>query len=119
MKVYRSNFGMLEADVFLWDNKSSNAIEVPNTKYMSNLLDGTFTFTEQQGCTYYLDAKSYNIHGAIAECLEELAMDQNRAKAWNRGSVSYTHYDLMEMAQYHRAFTGARNVCFSRTYSKR
>ncbi|HGJ65328.1 TPA: hypothetical protein ENS27_08070 [bacterium] len=86
---------------------------------MANLLDGTFTFTEQQGCIYYLDAKSYNIHGAIAECLEQLAMDQNRAKAWNRGSVSYTHYDLMEMAQYHRAFTGARNVCFSRTYNKR
>ena len=66
---------------------------------------------------YYLDAKSYNIHGAIAECLEQLAMDPLKAKSWNRGSVSFTHYDLLEMAKYHRSQMGIRSTGILRTYN--
>lgn len=117
-KIYHSNFGMLEADVSLWDSNQPNAREILNSNYTVNLLDGTFKFTTIQVGTYYLDAKSYNIHGAIAECLEQLAMDQNKAKAWSRGSVTYTHYDLMEMAKYHRNLLGLKNANFLRTYNK-
>jgi len=122
-QVYYSTFGMLEADVSLWDSKQSNSNEIPNSNYTVNLVDGTFMFSDPlswgQGDRYYLDAKSYNIHDAIAECLEQLAMDQNRAKAWGRGSVVYTHYDLMEMAKYHRNLVGSRNTGIVRTYVKR
>jgi hypothetical protein len=116
-KVYQSSFGMLEADASLWDSNLPNAKEIINSNYIANLADGTFNFTSVQNGTYYLDAKSYNIHGAIAECLEQLAMDQNKAKAWSRGSVTYTHYDLMEMAQYHRNLSGLRNTDLLRTYN--
>ena len=118
-KIYRSGYGMLEADSSLWDSNLPGAIEINNSKYTANLIDGTFGFEISQDCTYYLDAKSYDIHGAIAECLEQLAMDQNRAKTWNRGSVSYTHYDLMEMAQYHRNLTGMKSIGCLRIYNKR
>ena len=118
-QVYYSTFGMLEADVSLWDGKQSNCNEIPNSEYTVNLVDGTFKFANSQDGRYYLDAKSYNIHGAIAECLEQLAMDQNRAKAWSRGSVLYTHYDLMEMARYHRNLIGSRSTSIVRTYVKR
>ena len=118
-QVYYSTFGMLEADVSLWDSKQSNSNETPNSNYTVNLVDGTFKFINNQGDRYYLDAKSYNIHDAIAECLEQLAMDQNRAKAWGRGSVVYTHYDLMEMAKYHRNLVGSRSTGIVRTYVKR
>ena len=132
-QVYYSTFGMLESDVSLWDSKQSNSNEIPNSNYTVNLVDGTFRFsaplitfrraTEEQswgqGNSYYLDAKSYNIHGAIAECLEQLAMDQNRAKVWSRGSVAYTHYDLMDMAKYHRNLIGLRSTGIVRTYGKK
>ncbi|MDQ1329693.1 MAG: hypothetical protein QG641_2985 [Candidatus Poribacteria bacterium] len=122
-QVYYSTFGMLEADISLWDSKESNSNEIPNSNYTVNLVDGTFKFSaplsQGQGNSYYLDAKSYNIHGAIAECLEQLAMDQNRAKAWSRGSVAYTHYDLMEMAKYHRNLMGLRSTGIVRTYIKK
>jgi hypothetical protein len=118
-QAYYSAFGMLEADVSLWDSKQSNSNEIPNSNYTVNLVDGTFEFINNQNDKYYLDAKSYNIHDSIAECLEQLAMDQNRAKAWGRGSVVYTHYDLMEMAKYHRNLVGLRNAGIVRTYVKR
>jgi hypothetical protein len=118
-QVYYSNFGLLESDVSLWDGKQSDSNEIPNSNYAVNLVDGTFKFVDSQDDIYYLDAKSYNIHGAIAECLEQLAMDQNRAKAWNRGSVAYTHYDLMEMAKYHRNLIGLRSTGIVKTYAIR
>jgi hypothetical protein len=118
-QVYYSSFGMLEADVSLWSSSQSDSNEIPNSNYTVNLVDGTFEFVNSQSDGYYLDAKSYNIHDTIAECLEQLAMDQNRAKAWGRGSVAYTHYDLMEMAKYHRNLVGSRNTGVVRTYVKR
>jgi hypothetical protein len=120
-QVYYSTFGMLESDASLWDSKQSNSNEIPNSHYTVNLVDGTFKFSAplSRGHGYYLDAKSYNIHGAIAECLEQLAMDHNRAKVWSRGSVAYTHYDLMEMAKYHRNLIGLRSTGILRTYVKK
>jgi hypothetical protein len=118
-RVYWSKFGMLEDAVVLWDSDSANATEVPSSTYTANLVDGTFTFSEEQDGDYYLDGKSYNLHGAIAECLEELAMDVNRAREWQRGGVRYSHYDLMEMAKYHRSLAGARSTMVAKTYRKR
>jgi hypothetical protein len=115
-KLYYSNFGMLEADASLWDSNLSEAMEITNSIYSPNFVDGTFRFSQSQSGRYYMDAKSYNTHGAIAECLEQLAMDQNRAKAWNRGSVEFTHYDLLEMSRYHRGLAGLQNTSVSRTY---
>lgn len=115
-KVYYSDFGMLEADVSLWDSELTGANEIPNTSYIPNLIEGTFRFTNSQSKKYYMDGKSYNIHGAIAECMEQLAMDQNRAKRWNRGSVEFTHYDLLEISRYHRQLSGLQNTRMIRTY---
>ncbi len=42
--TYYSAFGMLESDVKLWDDNSSGANEIPNQEYVSNLVDGVFTF---------------------------------------------------------------------------
>jgi len=114
--VYYSTYGMLESDASLWDSIGSDALEVPNTDYIENFIDGIFTFTSAQEISYYLNGKSYNLHGAIAECLEQLAMDPNRAKAWGRGSITYSHYDLMEMANYHHNYCGMRSVNLIRTY---
>ena len=115
-KLYCSAFDMLEADASIWDSNQPGAIEIPNSIYISNFVNGTFRFIENQFGIYYLDAKSYNIHEVIAECLEQLAMDQNRAKVWNRGSVEFTHYDLVEMARYHRGLAGVQSINISRAY---
>ena len=107
---------MLEDDVTLWNSSGSGSTEI--TPDSSDLVDGIFTFTESQNGPYYLDAKSYNIHGAIAECMEQLAMDPNKAKQWGRGSIKYTHYDLMEVAKYHRSLAGMRSTAIVRTYGE-
>jgi len=119
LRIYQSRYGMLEADVTIWDSELLGAMEIVNSNYASNLLDGTFIFANAQYGTYYLEAKSYNIHNAIAECLEQLAMDQNRAKTWNRGSVTFNHYDLMAMAQYHRNLSGSRSTSLLRVYDRK
>lgn len=115
-KVFSSRFSMFENDVTLWGSDNAGAIQV--TPDSSNLVDGMFTFAEGQDGPYYLDGRSYNIHGAIAECMEQLAMDPNKAREWGRGSVKHTHYDLMEMAKYHRTLTGARGTTLVKTYRK-
>lgn len=114
-KKYYSQYGMFEDDVILWDSVTSNAKIVSPSS--SSLVDGTFVFDTEQNGVYYLDGKSYNIHGAIAECMEQLAMDPNRARAWERGGVKYTQYDLFEMSKYHRNLAGTRTAKTIRTYS--
>jgi hypothetical protein len=109
---------MLEDDVTLWDSDSGNAAEVSSSSYTANLVDGVFVFTQDQNNDYYLDGKSYNLHGAIAECLEQLAMDPNKAREWERGSVKYSHYDYMEMAKYHRNLAGPGSTMVVKTYRK-
>jgi len=116
--IYWSKLGMFEDDVSLWDSDSASATQIPLSSYAANLVDGAFTFAEGQDDDYYLDGKSYNLHGAIAECMEQLALDPNKAREWRRGGVSYTHYDLMEMAKYHRSLAGARGTTIVRTYRK-
>lgn len=115
-EVYLSKYSVLEDNVALWDSCSANAAEVPSNDYVANLVDGTFTFTVNQDNAYYLDAKSYSIHSAIAECMEQLAMDPNKARVWERGGVKYTHYDYMEMAKYHRSLSGLRGTIIVKTY---
>ena len=114
--VYLSKYGMLEDDVVLWDSCSANSAEVSSNNYTANLVDGMFSFAENQNNAYYLDAKSYEIHSAIAECMEQLAMDPSKARAWERGGVRYTHYDYMEMAKYHRNISGIKSIAINRTY---
>jgi hypothetical protein len=118
-KVYYSRFSMLEDEITLWDSDSAGAWQVPADSFTANLVDGVFSFTQSEtlkGGDCYLDGRSYNLHGAIAECLEQLAMDPNKAQEWSRGGVRYSHYDLMEMARYHRSLAGARNTALIKTY---
>ena len=115
-RVYCSKFGMFEDDVILWDSDSANATQVPSGNYTANLVDGRFAFTEEQDRDYYLDGRSYNLHGAISECLDQLVMDPNKAAKWSRGSVRYEHYSLVELAKYHRSLAGARGTMMVRTY---
>jgi len=118
-KVYYSKFGMFEDDVTLWNSDSADASEIPSDSYTANLVDGVFTFAQEQDTDLYLDGRSYNLHGAIAECLEQLAMDPNKSREWSRGGVRYSQYDLMEMAKYHRSLAGARGTMIVRTYRNR
>jgi len=45
-------------------------------------------------------AAKKTIHGVIAACMEQLAMDPSKARRWEQG-VKFTHYDYMQMAKYH------------------
>jgi len=98
----------------LWDSDSADATAITPDGW--NLVDGLFTFTSEQNDSCYLDGISYNLHGAIAEAMEQLAMDRDRASQWARGGVSYTHYDLMELSKYHRSLAGPRGATVVRTY---
>lgn len=118
-KVYWSGYGALEDDVTLWDSSSANATEVSSSGYTADLVDGTFTFGEKQNSDCYLDGKAHNLHAAIAEAMEQLAMDQNKAIRWERGGVRYTQYDLLELARYHRSLSGARSTTIIKSYRVR
>lgn len=122
--IYHSAHGMLEGDTDTWDNDaeiikmwdSPSASATAYTPDAYNLTDGVFTFDADQGANLYLDAIAYNLHGAIAECMEQLAMDPAKAKQWERGGVRYTHYDLLEIAKYHRNFDGLQSTIVTRVY---
>ena len=98
----------------MWDSSAGSATAITPDNW--NLVDGTFWFDLGQSGTYYLDAISYNIAGALAECFEQLAADPTKATMWMRGGVSFTGYDLMAMAKHHRALTGPRSTTIRKTY---
>ncbi len=101
----------------MWDSSAGGATAITPDNW--NLVNGAFWFDEDQNNTYYLDAISYNIAGAVAECLEQLAIDPTKAMTWMRGGVSFTAYDLMAMAKYHRSLTGPRSTTVRKTYRTR
>lgn len=130
-KIYISAFGLLEGTyalstdsgaswdddstiIKMWDSDAGAATAITPDHW--NLVDGDFGFDAGQSGTYYLDAISYNLSGAIAECMEQLAMDPTAAMRWSRGGVTYTHYSLMKMAKYHRALAGPRATTIRKTY---
>jgi len=119
-KAFHSNFGMFEDDVTLWESNSAGASQLPASSFNANLVDGVFIFTQQYYGDCYLDGKSYDLHGAIAECMEQLVTDPSKAREWERGGVRYSHYDYMEMAKYHRSLSrnlaGIRSVKTLKTY---
>jgi len=115
-KNYYSSYQMLEADAELYNDDTEYGAQVTPTS--CNLIDGVFTFSTAQDADYYLDAKSYDINGAIAECLDELATDLSRAKSWSRGGVQYTHYDLMELSRHFRSLSLPQAKRIRRTYTK-
>jgi len=43
-----------------------------------------------------------NLHGAIAECMEDLAAHPENAKKWESDNAKYSHYDLTEIAKHQR-----------------
>ena len=89
----------------IWNDSGKDA--TARTPDSFNLIAGTFTFDSRQDSEpYCIDGYTYDLEAVIAECLEQLAMDHNRAKQWGRGVVDYTHYDLMEMAERHRKLAG-------------
>lgn len=93
-----SGTGDPEEKINIWDRPGRDATFKTPTSF--NLTSGTFRFNSEQNLQpYYLDAYSYNINGAMAECFEQLASDQNRAVSWSRGGVSYTYESFLEMAK--------------------
>ena len=118
-QVFEGRFTMLEGStsswsgagdpedvINVWDRPGQAGTYKTPTSY--NLVSGTFNFDSKQTLQpYYLDALSYNINGAIAECYEQLASDQSRAKAWSRGGVSYTYDGFMDMAKRFKQMAGA------------
>lgn len=131
-KLYLSALGLLEGTynsstdsgaswdddstiIKIWQSASGGATSAGSPDHW-NLTEGAFWWNADQNDTYYLDAIHYNLEGAIAECLEQLAMDPQKARVWGRGGVTYTHYSLMQMAEYHRKLAGARSTKLKRTY---
>ena len=102
------------AIIKLWDSGSAGAIAITPDGW--NLVDGLFAFDSEQNKSCYLDGLSYNLHGAIAEAMEQLAMDRDRAASWSRGGVQFTQYNLLELARYHRSLAGPRGTTVVRTY---
>ena len=98
----------------IWDSDAGSASAASPDSW--NLTDGIFVWTAAQNNTLYLDAKSYNMHGAIADCMDQLAMDRTRATAWTRGGVSYTYNDFRDIAKDHRSQAGAKSTKIVRTY---
>lgn len=125
-KIFLSQSGMFEGDtstwdddatiIAMWDSDGADATAVTPDSY--NLVDGAFYFTSDQDNTYYLDALSYDLNSAIAECLEQLATDSSKARAWERGGVRYEYSDYMDMAAYHRQRSGLDSLETVRTYRK-
>lgn len=117
-QVFEARFTMLEGSIVtwsgagdpedvinIWDRPGRDATFKAPTSY--NLTSGTFNFDSEQSLQpYYLDGLSYNIAGAIAEAMEQLAMDPNKAKSWSRGGVSYDFQDFMEMGKQWRKLSG-------------
>lgn len=100
-----SGAGDAEDVINIWDRPGRDATFKTPTSY--NLTSGTLSFdSEQTEQPYYLDAISYNIAGAIAEAMEQLAMDPDKATSWSRGGVSYTFQDFMEMGKQWRKMVG-------------
>lgn len=98
----------------IWDSSAGSASALTPDSW--NLTDSIFVWTAEQNGTYYLDAKSYNIHGAIADCMDQLSMDRTRATSWSRGGISYTYGDYRDLANTHRALAGAKSTKLVRTY---
>lgn len=117
-QVFEARFTMLEGSVVtwsgagdpedvvnIWDRPGRDATAKTPTSY--NLTSGTLNFDSEQNLQpYYLDGLSYNINGAMAECMEQLGLDPDRAKSWSRGSVSYTYQDFFDMAKRLRKSAG-------------
>lgn len=123
-KTYYSRYSMLEGlsdqwsgapFIGLYNGPHPDAIEVVPDGF--NLIDGFFYFKSPQLEDYYLDAISYDINLAIAECLEQLAMDRDRAIRWVRGNIRYTHYDLLELAKYHRSLSNLGTIRLIKHYN--
>jgi len=103
------------ADIIkIWDSDSGDATAIVPDNW--NLVDGTFTFDSEQDDACYLDAISYNLNGAAAECFEQLAADRTRAHQWARGGASHTVTSFLELAKYFRSLAGLRSTTVVRTY---
>ena len=48
------------------------------------------------------------VHGVIATCLEQLAMNPTKARQWEQ-DIKFTHYDYMEMVKYHNLLAEKEN----------
>lgn len=100
-----SGAGDPEDVINIWDGRGQNSTVKTPTSY--NLTSGTFNFDSEQTLQpYYLDGISYNIAGAIAEAMEQLAMDPEKAISWSRSGVSYTFQNFMEMGKTWRKMVG-------------
>lgn len=130
-KAYYSKFGFLEGTyitdqesnavwdnsdtiIKLWDSNAEDATAATPTYW--NLADGYFGFSSDQDDEYFLDGKSYDLHGAAADLFEELCADSSRATRWVRGSVSHESVSPLNLAKHHRNLSGPQSLEVRRTY---
>jgi len=113
-KRYWSDAGNYEwATLYNTDDSTGTSL-TPTTE---NLVAGEWTFDTAQEKELYVEGHFFNIYGAAAELLEELAADPNRAASWTRGAVSQQGTDLLTLATYYRRMAhGGRTVQQVRIY---
>jgi len=100
----------------LWNSSASGATAITPDAW--NLVDGVMRFTSEQTEIVYMDAISYRIHGAIADSMEQIIMDPQKAKSWTRGGVTYTFQDLEKIVNHHRGLDGHTSPTVVRRYRK-
>lgn len=116
-KRYWSAAGNYEwANLYNTDTSTGTGITLGDDD-TENLIAGEWTFDSAQDKDLFLEGHFFNVYGAAAELLEELAADPNRAEIWTRGAVSITGTKLLDLATYYRRIAhGGRTVQQVRIY---
>ena len=108
-----------ESQNYEWANlfNTGDSVGTGVTPDTANLVAGEWTFTTAQDGELYVEGHYFNIYGAAAELLEELAADPNRAESWTRGAVSQQGTSALDLATYYRRIAhGGRVVQQVRIY---
>lgn len=101
------------ANLFTTEDNDASQI-IPTTE---DLVAGEWTFVTAQDRNLYVEGHYFNVYGAAAELMEELAADPNRSAIWTRGAVSVQGHQPLELASYYRRLAhGGRTVKQVRIY---
>lgn len=120
--VYMSAYSNLEeaaSGTTAWRVYTSNGTEQGTALYTPDYINGIVRFSADQGGTaYYLDGRSYDLHGAAADAWRERAADTAAYYSFGADGASYSrsHWfeHCMKMADHYDRQAWATQVTFTR-----